>query len=57
MTVEKFEVNFDRLTGNSQFLWQTRLYRDWFLHGNLPAAIVLPTGRGKTMVMAIPLRD
>jgi len=33
--------------------WQRRLYRDHFLSGELPAALDLPTGLGKTAVMAI----
>lgn len=38
--------------GNPPFPWQERLLRD-LLDGNLPRALDLPTGLGKTSVMAI----
>lgn len=49
-----FENRFQVLTGNSPLSWQTRLFAD-FVNGaeSLPNVIDLPTGLGKTMVMAI----
>ena len=38
--------------GNAPFPWQERLFRE-FVAGRLPAALDLPTGLGKTSVMAI----
>jgi CRISPR-associated endonuclease/helicase Cas3 len=40
------------LIGNEPFPWQNRLYR-LFADGNVPRALDLPTGLGKTSVMAI----
>lgn len=47
-----FASAFQSLTGNSPMSWQGRLY-DHFGKHKLPAVIDLPTGLGKTMVMAI----
>ncbi|HET6248706.1 MAG TPA: type I-U CRISPR-associated helicase/endonuclease Cas3 [Tepidisphaeraceae bacterium] len=51
---QKFEAVFKALTGNEPLSWQKRLYCE-FQKGsqNLPGVIDLPTGLGKTMVMAI----
>ena len=48
-----FKEKFEELIGNSPFCWQERLFRDHFLAGNVPAALDIPTGLGKTSVMAI----
>lgn len=48
-----FPAAFAALTGSPPFRWQVRLFRDWLLRGRIPAAIDLPTGLGKTSVMAI----
>ncbi|HUG70748.1 MAG TPA: type I-U CRISPR-associated helicase/endonuclease Cas3, partial [Pirellulaceae bacterium] len=48
-----FEDAFKHLTGNSPFPWQESLYRDWFSVGKLPATCCLPTGLGKTSVVAV----
>lgn len=48
-----FEVAFKHLTGNPPFPWQESLYRDWFSLGKFPAACSLPTGLGKTSVVAV----
>ncbi len=48
-----FQQSFKDLTGNAPLSWQTRLYEKWFAEGNLPSVIDVPTGLGKTMVMAI----
>ena len=47
-----FEKLFLQLTGNPPLNWQRRLYEQW-LAGDVKAVIDLPTGMGKTMVMAI----
>ena len=48
-----FESGFERLTGFPPFEWQKRLYRDYFAKGQVPSALDIPTGLGKTSVMAI----
>ena len=50
----EFNEIFEKLTGNPPLSWQTRLYANHFADENsLPAVIDLPTGLGKTMVMAL----
>jgi CRISPR-associated endonuclease/helicase Cas3 len=39
--------------GFAPFRWQRRLFDQYFVHGELPTALDLPTGLGKTTVMAI----
>lgn len=56
MSVSKginFEAAFAALTGHEPMAWQRRLYGDCFARGSVPSAIDLPTGLGKTSVMAI----
>ena len=50
-----FPTRFHELTGVWPLSWQTRLYEEHFAKGSvaLPSVIDLPTGLGKTMVMAI----
>lgn len=48
-----FGVLFKELTTNAPLSWQDRLFRDHFVKNDLPSAIDIPTGLGKTMVMAI----
>jgi CRISPR-associated endonuclease/helicase Cas3 len=48
-----FEADFRALTGHSPFSWQKRLYADFFVKGEIPGAIDVPTGLGKTSVMAL----
>jgi CRISPR-associated endonuclease/helicase Cas3 len=48
-----FDVAFERLTGNRPFPWQQDLYEAWFSKGKFPDACTLPTGLGKTSVVAI----
>jgi CRISPR-associated endonuclease/helicase Cas3 len=50
-----FPSRFQELTGAWPLSWQTRLYNEHFAKGAevLPSVIDLPTGVGKTMVMAI----
>lgn len=48
-----FTENFHALTGNAPFGWQARLFHDHFLNDDIPAILDLPTGLGKTSVMAV----
>ncbi len=48
-----FPRAFEELTGQPPMSWQTRLYEAWFSQGRFPCVIDIPTGLGKTMVMAI----
>lgn len=43
---------FQAATGNTPFPWQYRLYEK-FVAGNYPTAVSIPTGLGKTSVVAI----
>lgn len=52
MDHEHFDNLFLLLTGNSPLSWQRRLYQKWIANEMTPV-IDLPTGLGKTMVMAI----
>lgn len=47
-----FATSFDALTGHSPFPWQERLFEE-FLAGNIPSSCNLPTGMGKTSVIAV----
>lgn len=48
----QFDETFRFLTGNLPFPWQRRLYEKWVL-GNFPKSCDLPTGAGKTSVVAL----
>ena len=48
-----FSAQFEVLTGFTPMRWQQRLYDDHFAKGALPSAVSVPTGMGKTAVMAI----
>ena len=48
-----FDIVFEQLTGNQPFPWQRDLYENWFSQGKFPDACTLPTGLGKTSVVAI----
>ena len=48
----KFETTFQSLTGHPPFPWQTALYQR-FLSGDIPAICSLPTGMGKTSIIAV----
>ena len=48
-----FGERFKELTGHAPFGWQRRLFEKHFMQGKLPSALDLPTGLGKTSVMAI----
>jgi CRISPR-associated endonuclease/helicase Cas3 len=47
------ETDFLALTGFSPLSWQKRLYATHFAEGRIPAAVDVPTGLGKTSVMAL----
>jgi CRISPR-associated endonuclease/helicase Cas3 len=47
-----FQQEFRAIQCNAPFPWQERLFEQ-FCHGTLPPALDLPTGLGKTSVMAI----
>ena len=48
-----FDQAFRALTSFTPMAWQRRLFEDWFLQGRIPSACDIPTGLGKTSVMAI----
>ena len=48
-----FNRRFKELTGHAPFEWQRRLFEEHVMQGNLPSALDLPTGLGKTSVMTI----
>lgn len=41
------------LTGHPPFPWQRKLYEEWFQQGAVPTVCNLPTGLGKTSVIAV----
>lgn len=51
--ISQFERGFQGLTGNRPFAWQTRLFEDYFKRSRIPLSLDVPTGLGKTSVMAI----
>jgi len=55
MPMLDFDQAFLALTGNPPFPWQQALYQRFIADGkdNIPAACTLPTGLGKTAVIAI----
>ena len=48
-----FNERFKDLTGHAPLGWQVRLFEENFMNGQFPSALDLPTGLGKTSVMAI----
>lgn len=48
-----FKSEFAQLTDFEPLRWQTRLYTEHFVTGAVPDAVDIPTGLGKTSVMAI----
>ncbi len=44
---------FTQLTENPPFPWQENLYDQWFSQGRIPSSCNLPTGLGKTSVIAV----
>lgn len=53
MATKSFDAQFLALTGNDPFPWQRDLYENWLLQGKFPASCNLPTGLGKTSVVAV----
>jgi CRISPR-associated endonuclease/helicase Cas3 len=55
MSEISFEHQFEQIVGYEPLTWQSRLFRDHFANGDLSQIkiIDLPTGLGKTMVMAL----
>lgn len=49
---EAFEKFFSALTGHKPFPWQTALY-ERLVQGEIPARCDIPTGLGKTAVVAV----
>ena len=49
----EFFDQFALLTGHPPHSWQERLHREWFAEGKIPKSIALPTGTGKTSIMAL----
>ena len=49
----EFDSAFEGLTGHRPFPWQRRLFVDWLSRGELPPTIEIPSGLGKTTVMAV----
>lgn len=49
----EFGSEFKKLAGFEPMRWQIRLYDEYFAKGALPSAVSIPTGLGKTAVMAI----
>src|SRR5581483_11494141 len=52
VTEEQFRTRFESLTGNAHFPWQWELYRR-FVAGMFPTSCNIPTGLGKTSVVAL----
>ena len=49
----RFGSAFEALTGHAPFPWQQRLFEQHVARGVLPPAVDIPTGLGKTAVMAV----
>ena len=49
----RFGAAFKTLTSYAPFPWQRRLFEEYFACGLLPQAVEIPTGLGKTAVMAV----
>lgn len=47
------DSQFKTLTGFSPLSWQSRLFSEYFEKGEIPAAVDIPTGLGKTAAMAL----
>ena len=48
-----FSNSFNALTGHDPFPWQQRLFDECFSQGEIPPAVDIPTGLGKTAVIAV----
>lgn len=47
-----FETDFETLTGHAPFPWQHQLFLS-FVEGRIPTQVELPTGLGKTSIIAL----
>ena len=52
-SITDFATSFAYLTGHEPFPWQIELFEEWFVKGKFPRSCNLPTGLGKTSVIAI----
>ncbi|MCC7409728.1 MAG: type I-U CRISPR-associated helicase/endonuclease Cas3 [Phycisphaeraceae bacterium] len=50
--IGSLDLMFQALTGYTPFPWQRKMFQE-FTHGNIPASVSLPTGLGKTSIMAV----
>lgn len=50
---EELRREFERLTGYRPLPWQRRLYQEFFARNEIPAGVDVPTGLGKTAVIAL----
>jgi CRISPR-associated endonuclease/helicase Cas3 len=48
-----FNLHFEQLTGFAPLSWQKRLYADHFREGTPPGGVDIPTGLGKTSIIAL----
>ncbi len=48
-----FEKDFEELAGFPPYKWQISLFHDYFVKGEIPSLLDIPTGLGKTSVMLI----
>lgn len=53
MTEHHFGLIFRELTDHEPFPWQWELYKSWFAEGKFPKSCNIPTGLGKTSIIAI----
>lgn len=53
MNLNAFGTSFKNLTGHEPFPWSIALYDQWFSRGRIPALCDIPTGLGKTSVVAV----
>ncbi len=48
-----FAESFEVLTEHTPFPWQTKLFDEYLCHGKVPPSCSIPTGLGKTAVLAV----
>ncbi|OFW34485.1 MAG: hypothetical protein A3G76_16840 [Acidobacteria bacterium RIFCSPLOWO2_12_FULL_65_11] len=53
MADDTFKARFEALTDHAPFPWQIGLYEEWFAKGEFPSSCSMPTGLGKTSIIAI----
>jgi CRISPR-associated endonuclease/helicase Cas3 len=53
LSQDEFRRVFETLTGRRPFPWQEALYHDWLARGVFPDSCDIPTGLGKTLVIAV----